>query len=165
MAYLYNLIYLVDTSCTALCNDPYYFLESNSDSVNEFIFITWLMTSCIECSRMPRAWSGLQESNKNTVLSCISEAGIGSANHRKQSHGAVTIKWRNVLVLCVWDTRVWVLCLPGGQVLKFKPESDGCSSLSIRPRERREGEKMTGLLGWTCTGCTKLYGIRCSSWP
>lgn len=47
-------------------------------------FSTWLMTSCIDCSRMPRACSGLQESNKNTLLSCLSEAGIGSANRRKQ---------------------------------------------------------------------------------
>lgn len=28
--------------------------------------------------------SGLQESSKNTVFSCLSAAGIGSANHRKQ---------------------------------------------------------------------------------
>lgn len=46
--------------------------------------------------------------------------------------------------------------IPGRQVLNNKPDSAGCSSLSMRPRERMEGEKMTGLLVWTCTGFTTL---------
>lgn len=66
---------------------------------------------------------------------------------------------------CAFGWSVFAVHVPGGQVLNVKPDSAGCSSLSIRPRERTEGEKMTGLLVWTCTGCTTLYGIKCSSWP
>lgn len=40
--------------------------------------------------------------------------------------------------------RVCAVCIPGEQVLNFKPDSAGCISLSMRPWERTEGEKMTG---------------------
>lgn len=75
------------------------------------------------------------------------------------------VRWVSVFgASCVWIS-VWAVDIPDGQVLNFNPESTGCSSLSMRPRERRRGEKMTGRLVWTCTGCTTLYGIKCSSWP
>lgn len=156
-----------------LC-DYVFVWQRKNNKVICFVFfsITWLMTSCIDCSRMPRAWSGLQESNKKTLLSRLSEAWMGSANHRKQRVCYVMVKWRITLLFAefqylehrVWIS-VWAVDIPGGQVLNFNPESTGCSSLSMRPRERRRGEKMTGRLVWTCTGCTTLYGIKCSSWP
>lgn len=49
------------------------------------VYNTWLMTSCIDCSLMPRACSEPQESSRNTLLSRLSEAWMGSANHEKQT--------------------------------------------------------------------------------
>lgn len=147
------------------------FLGKKRQQQYVFFSITWLMTSCIDCSRMPRACSGLQESNKKTLLSRLSEAWMGSANHKKQ-RGVyhVVFNYRITFVHvhlghCVFEWSVFAVHIPGGQVLNVKPDSAGCSSLSMSPRERTEGEKMTGLLVWTCTGCTTLYGIKCSSWP
>lgn len=52
------------------------------------VIFTWLMTSCIDCSRMPRACSGLQESNRKTFLSCLSEAWMGSWNREHRNEDA-----------------------------------------------------------------------------
>lgn len=64
------------------------------------LFLTWLMTSCIDCSRMPRACSGLQESNKNTFLLFLSEAWIGSVNHRSRLW-CITW-WQNWRITCLF---------------------------------------------------------------
>lgn len=58
--------------------------NTEGNTLRWFIVLTWLITSCIDCRRMPSLCSGLQESSKNTVLSCLSEARIDSANHGKQ---------------------------------------------------------------------------------
>lgn len=145
------------------------------------LYFTWLMTSCIECSRMPRVSSAGQESNMKTFLSRLSEAWIGSAAHNGRQDPQFRGRRRLWCIthwskggspsFCHWLIVIghvceyMYVCVPGGQVLKSKPDSAGCSSLSMSPRERREGEKMTGRFVWTHTGCIKLYGIKCSSWP
>lgn len=94
-------------------------------------------------------WSGLQESSRNTVLSCLSEARIGSANHMEQidvcqiaasgKKYCSAVFWPSCCKKSVIDVHI-----PGEHVSNISPDSAGCINFSMRPRERMEGEKMTG---------------------
>lgn len=95
-------------------------------------------------------WSELQESSGNTVLSCLSEARIGSANHGEQIDVCqMAASGKKLYCSAVF----WPSCckqsandvhIPGEHVSNISPDSAGCINLSMRPRERMEGEKMTG---------------------
>lgn len=71
------------------------------------------MMSCIDCSRMPRACSGVQESNKNTLLSRLSEAWIGSVETQETriacQEDSSTLRLSVFGVSCVW-MRVCTCC-------------------------------------------------------
>lgn len=97
-------------------------------------------------------WTARIQQEYSLVLSLWSWNGLWKYLMYDQQ---ISTKLCALLGHCEW-IGLCVAQIPGWQVLNFNPDCAGCRSFSIRPRDSRDGEKMTGRLVWTCTDCTKL---------